>query len=144
MGRKSKVDDIVSYLLEDPWSPIPRIETLMRKFDCSRATAYKALQMVEHIDIVEGDDVLTQEEANEVYLSTLEHDIVNHPEHYTYGGIETIDYMKAKATEEEFRGHLRLTAIKYLSRVGRKGDALEDYKKAQWYLNKLIAEIEGA
>jgi hypothetical protein len=68
-------------------------------------------------------------------------DMVNHPPHYTFGGIETIDYMKAKSTPEEFCGHLRLTAIKYLSRVGHKGDALEDYKKAQWYLNRLIKEL---
>lgn len=70
-------------------------------------------------------------------------DLVNHPPHYTVGGIETIDYMKAKSTKEEFLGHLRLTAMKYLSRVGHKGDALEDYKKAQWYLNRLIKEIEN-
>jgi len=70
-------------------------------------------------------------------------DSVNHPPHYKVGGIETIDYMKAKSTTEEFRGHLRLTAIKYLSRTGYKGDALEDLKKAQWYLNKLIGEFEN-
>ena len=71
-------------------------------------------------------------------------DTVNHPPHYKVGGIETIDYMKAKSTQDEFRGHLRLTAIKYLSRTGYKGDALEDLKKAQWYLNKLIEECESA
>ena len=70
-------------------------------------------------------------------------DPVNHPPHYKVGGIETIDYMKAKSTFEEFRGHLRLTAIKYLSRTGYKDDALQDLKKAQWYLNKLIEEIEN-
>ena len=71
-------------------------------------------------------------------------DSVNHPPHYKIGGIETIDYMKAKSTPEEFKGHLRLTAIKYLSRTGYKGDALEDLKKARWYLNKLIEECESA
>jgi hypothetical protein len=41
-------------------------------------------------------------------------DSVNHPPHYTFGGIETIEYMKAKSTPEEFKGSLsRLTAIKY-------------------------------
>ena len=70
-------------------------------------------------------------------------DPVNHPSHYMLGGIETIDYMKAKSTPEEFKGHLRLTAIKYLSRTGYKGDALEDLKKAQWYLNRLIKECEA-
>ena len=70
-------------------------------------------------------------------------DAVNHPPHYKVGGIETIDYMKAKSTPEEFKGHLRLTALKYLSRTGYKDDALQDLKKAQWYLNRLIQECES-
>lgn len=73
-------------------------------------------------------------------------DLVNNPSHYTHGGIETIDYMEAKSTDEEFCGHLRLTTIKYLSRAGLKGDdnkdlkklELMDYEKAAWYLNRLI------
>ncbi|WEJ62187.1 DUF3310 domain-containing protein [Thiomicrorhabdus lithotrophica] len=69
-------------------------------------------------------------------------DAIN-PDHYKVGGIETIEYMKAKATPEEFKGHLRLTAIKYLSRAGHKDDALQEFKKAQWYLNKLIQEMEN-
>ena len=71
-------------------------------------------------------------------------DPINHPLHYTFGGIETIEYMKAKSTPEEFKGHLRLTAIKYLSRTGYKNDALQDLKKAQWYLNRLIKECDDA
>jgi hypothetical protein len=69
-------------------------------------------------------------------------DMVNHPQHYKIGGIETIDYMQAKSSPEEFCGHLRLTAIKYLSRGPYKADALEDYKKAKWYIDKLIQEME--
>jgi len=69
-------------------------------------------------------------------------DVVNSPSHYNQGGIETIDYMKAYSTPEEFQGHLRLTALKYLSRYGKKDDELQELKKAQWYLNKLISEIE--
>jgi hypothetical protein len=65
-------------------------------------------------------------------------DMVNHPSHYTHGGIETIDYMEAKSTDEEFCGHLRLTAIKYLSRTGLKDDEIQDLEKAAWYLNRLI------
>ena len=74
----------------------------------------------------------------------VEVDVVNHPPHYKVGGIETIEYMKAKSTPEEFKGHLRLTAIKYLSRTGYKDDALQDLKKAQWYLNRLIKECDDA
>jgi hypothetical protein len=70
-------------------------------------------------------------------------DIVNSPSHYTHGGIETIDFMRAKSTPEEFRGHLRLTAIKYLSRSNLKGDSLTDIKKAGWYIGKLIKELEA-
>lgn len=69
-------------------------------------------------------------------------DMVNHPPHYKVGGIETIDYLQAKSTPEEFAGYLRLNCMKYLSRAGHKDNALEDYKKAAWYLNKLIGTME--
>lgn len=68
-------------------------------------------------------------------------DTIN-PSHYKTGGIETIDYMKAKSTKEEFRGHLRLTALKYLSRYGKKDNELQELKKAKWYLDYLIKELE--
>ena len=71
-------------------------------------------------------------------------DMVNQPPHYTHGGIETIDYMEAKSTPEEFAGHLRLTAIKYLSRTGYKDNALQDLKKAQYYLNRRINILEAS
>ena len=69
------------------------------------------------------------------------------PSHYQIGGIETIDYMRAKSTPEEFEGYLRLSAIKYLSRVGHKhGDhdaaRAEEYKKAAWFIDRLIRECE--
>lgn len=68
-------------------------------------------------------------------------DLINNPPHYTAGGIETIDYMRAKASPEEFRGYLRLNALKYLSRAGLKGDAVEDLRKCAWYVNRLIEEM---
>lgn len=64
-------------------------------------------------------------------------DPVNSPPHYTGGGIETIDYIRAKLSEEEFVGYCRGNALKYLSRAGKKGGALEDYRKAVWYLSYL-------
>lgn len=69
---------------------------------------------------------------------------VQHPDHYTAGGIETIDYLRAKLTPEELRGFLRGNCLKYLSRAGLKGAAVEDYKKARWYLDALIGECDGA
>lgn len=72
------------------------------------------------------------------------HDSVEQPSHYTYGGIETIDYMRAKSTPEEFIGYLRLTVMKYISRAGRKDSTLQDLRKAQWYLSRLIQEVGHA
>ena len=64
-------------------------------------------------------------------------DPVNSPPHYTDGGIETIDYIRAKLSEEEFSGYCRGNALKYLSRAGKKGAAAEDHRKAVWYLSYL-------
>ncbi len=65
---------------------------------------------------------------------------VDHPDHYTAGGIEVIEYLRAKLSPEEYRGFLRGNALKYLSRAGRKGDELTDLQKAAWYIGRLIAE----
>ena len=70
-------------------------------------------------------------------------DPVNHPDHYTDGGIETITILQAKLSDEEFRGYCRGNAIKYLSRASKKTpDPKQDYEKAQWYLNKLVEVTE--
>ncbi|MFN9911697.1 MAG: DUF3310 domain-containing protein, partial [Pirellulaceae bacterium] len=39
-------------------------------------------------------------------------DLVNHPPHYKAGGIETIDFIEAKLTREEFIGYLKGNALK--------------------------------
>lgn len=61
-------------------------------------------------------------------------DIVNHPPHYTSGGIETIDFIEAKLTPEEFRGYCLGNVIKYVSRAGKKENNQQDLDKAAWYL----------
>jgi hypothetical protein len=68
---------------------------------------------------------------------------VNAPPHYTAGGIETIDYIKAKLTPEEFIGYLKGNVIKYTSRAGRKDDIVQDLEKAQWYMNRQIKALKG-
>lgn len=64
-------------------------------------------------------------------------DMVNRPPHYTAGGIETIDYIEAKGLNY----HLG-NVVKYVSRAGMKGNALEDLKKAKWYLEREINNRE--
>lgn len=70
-------------------------------------------------------------------------DNVNHPSHYTQGGIECIDAIRASMTAEEFAGFLKGNAMKYLWRYRHKGKAAEDLKKARWYIDRLIESVEG-
>ena len=60
------------------------------------------------------------------------------PEHYKIGGIETIDYIKAKLTPEEYLGYLKGTQIKYRARICYKEgeDAISDIDKMDWYRDK--------
>lgn len=69
-------------------------------------------------------------------------DNVNHPAHYNNGGIETIDVIKAWTDDlSGFEAVLCGNVIKYISRWPHK-NGLEDLKKARWYLNRLIEEVE--
>lgn len=62
-----------------------------------------------------------------------ENDAVNSPDHYTVGGIETIDFIEAKLSPEEFAGYCRGNMLKYVARAGHKDDAGQDMRKALWY-----------
>lgn len=66
-------------------------------------------------------------------------DPVNHPAHYTLGGIEVIDAIEAWKLTFKLAN-----VIKYVARADHKGKPLEDLKKAQWYLNREIAQREAA
>jgi hypothetical protein len=61
--------------------------------------------------------------------------MVNHPPHYTQGGIECIDAIQAALTPEEFRGYCKGNALKYTWRERSKGQN-ESLKKALWYLER--------
>ena len=66
-------------------------------------------------------------------VKPYETDMVNHPPHYTAGGIETIDFIEAKKL-----GYNLGNVVKYITRSDLKGDRLENLKKAQWYRNREI------
>lgn len=63
------------------------------------------------------------------------------PSHYKRLPKETIERIKDNLTPEEFKGYLKGNILKYLDRYQDK-NGVEDLKKANWYLNKLI-EIEN-
>ncbi|GEM_PF-5477138 len=66
-------------------------------------------------------------------------DLINHPPHYTKGKIEVIDFIL-----DQEMGCLDGNIIRYIARYRHKGSAVDDLKKARWYLEKLIAQIEGS
>ena len=69
-------------------------------------------------------------------------DAVNHPPHYTTGGIETLDVIRAKMSPDRFQGYLMGNVLKYLLRCEYKEKRIEDIKKAQFYLNALVEEMD--
>lgn len=67
-------------------------------------------------------------------------DNVNHPNHYTQGGIECIEAIKAATVNlTGIEAVCTANAIKYLWRWKEK-NGTEDLDKAIWYIKKLIEE----
>ena len=87
---------------------------------------------------VEGDkiDAMVEKAFKEKIIQTHHTDMVNHPPHYTQGGIETIDFIEAKNL-----GYNLGNVVKYITRADHKGDKHEDLCKARWYLNREIAKL---
>lgn len=70
-------------------------------------------------------------------------DNVQHPKHYNQGGIECIYAIKAATIGKTgIEAFCVGNAIKYLWRYEEK-NGVEDVKKAQWYINRLIQELDG-
>jgi len=66
-----------------------------------------------------------------------DNDIINNPDHYIVGGIETLDFIEAKG----LNFHLG-NVVKYVSRAPYKDRYLEDLKKARFYLDREIKNNE--
>ena len=86
-------------------------------------------------------EVVTEDEMTKPNINDIL-DNVEHPSHYCRGGIECIDAIEASLGKDEFTGFLRGNIIKYVWRYKDK-NGLEDLKKAQWYLNKLIEVVKN-
>ena len=80
-----------------------------------------------------GHEVMTP-----ITMTEPKSDPVNHPTHYKVGGIETIDFIEAKAL-----GYHLGNAVKYITRADHKGNRLQDLQKAKWYIDRAI-EKAGA
>lgn len=70
-------------------------------------------------------------------------DNVNNPKHYNQGNIECIECIKAAVTNKVgIEAFCVANIIKYLFRYEEK-NGVEDVRKAKWYLERLLKEIEG-
>ena len=88
------------------------------------------------------DDITPEEwnSLNDVAVG-VGHDPVNQPSHYRVGEVEAIDYI-AQQLGMGVKDYLLGNVHKYLHRHRFKGSAVEDLKKTQWYLSRLIMEEE--
>jgi hypothetical protein len=122
----------------------------VKKYDKDRAARLKAKKKVavsKHLPVY---DKITEMLQRPDTLHTLKPvakpvvDMVNHPPHNTLGGIETIDFIAAKLTKEEFLGYLKGNVLKYGSRIGNKGAAILDAGKLSWYAKKLQSVLSSS
>ena len=103
---------------------------LVRKYKKAKAKA-KAKVKAKAIEEV-------REAAGKLTEKFLEDTAVNHPAHYTVGGIETYDFIVAKKLSYELGN-----VVKYITRADYKGNKLRDLQKARWYLDAAIKQEEA-
>ena len=89
-----------------------------------------------YLETVPTDKVMTHDNKAKAVS-----DMINHPSHYKQFSREVIDTMEGMSTPEEFKGYLKLNAVKYLSRYQGK-NGVEDLDKAIWYVTKLKEVLE--
>jgi hypothetical protein len=72
--------------------------------------------------------------------------MVSHPDHYNPGPRDedgSARFEAIKIIEVYDLGFCLGNAVKYILRAGRKGDALEDLRKAEFYLKRRISQLEA-
>ena len=92
---------------------------------------------VTHISTSDNSIEVAIAKEMSVTMEEPKHDPVNHPAHYKYGGIETIDFIEAKEL-----GYNLGNVVKYVTRSDHKGNRKEDLEKALWYLTREINSIK--
>lgn len=107
---------------------------------------YPNMNVKYDVDVEQDEDGLSVI-AHKIYADDKvveEHtvDPVNHPSHYCTGKYECIDVMLETQGVEAVKSFCVCNAFKYLYRHNGK-NALEDIKKAKWYLDKYIELEEG-
>lgn len=126
--KKSTAEKILA-LLEKGW----KAKEIAEKLNVSPAYVYVTKSKAGKVDKKAEEPVGTAPPVEAAKPA----DMVNHPPHYTVGGIETIDFIEAKGL-----GYNLGNAVKYIARANWKGDALQDLQKAEFYLKREILKRE--
>ena len=131
--KSTKTKNVLTYLESNPSA---KPADVAKKFKMAVGYVYKLR------DGIRLDKALTMSKPSAVFLTKSSpkkevKDNVNHPAHYKTGGIETIDFIEAKSLSYNLGN-----VIKYITRADHKGNRVEDLKKAQWYLNRELSNLE--
>ena len=130
LKRSANVDEQVTQV------KVTRIEQLLNEWSNAPVEMVAPKTPQQHVkDIL--DNWQPPKIPDTPVVMVVQPDLVNNPAHYTHGGIETIDFIQAKLTPEEFRGYLKGNILKYGSRLGHKDNDMQDAGKLNWYTNKL-------
>lgn len=117
------------YLFDHGWK-------LHEDGNCGRGWYYTDVNGGKHWNLYAKDAYVRQRHWEIMFPP--KDDPVNHPKHYNRCGVEVIDVIEAYAPANYHLGNV----IKYVCRSGHKGSELEDWKKARWYLDRLINHAE--
>lgn len=101
-------------------------------------------EITKNYEIIFGNSEGTDDEKKIEHEEEKTEDMVNHPSHYTSGGVECIDAITSALSkyDDPVDAWLVGQVIKYLWRAPLKGKYDEDIKKAQFYLNRLVEKID--
>ncbi len=135
----SKVVQVANMMANNPETTAADVA---KKFKVTKPYAYALMSNARKQYINRRDEALAQPKQRLAPCPlpppvTQAEDVVNHPAHYTGGGIETIDFIEAKGLNY----HLG-NVVKYITRADHKGDRLENLRKARWYLDREIQKAK--
>ena len=123
------------------------VRTLVKFCDEQTGCSYCLLEKFSGEDYCDFDEWSDDKLAiayDHVYKNMDENvpDMVNHPQHYTQGGIECIDALKAATVGKRgIEAVCVANVIKYLWRYEKK-NGIEDVRKAKFYIERLLKELE--
>lgn len=116
--------------------------------DCSKAADTRYRKGISYEDQVKGLKPVNSESLEDIHGNSMpktikfvpfedtDNDAIN-PNHYKSGNMECIDALAETLGSEGIKAFCKGNVIKYLWRYEKK-NGVEDLRKAQWYLNKLI------